>query len=147
MWLCLGDQNSGYFHAVTRGRRAINKFSVIEDDQGKAFFEEDEIARVMISSYYSELFSSERAEDPSLVNIVEEALIPCISEASNQTLITIPSALEIKKAVFDIHLGKAPGPDGFSACFFQSNWDAIGPTIVTEIQDFFVSGRMPANLN
>lgn len=146
LWLCLGDQNSGYFHAVTRGRRAINKFSVIEDDQGKAFFKEDQIARV-ISAYYLDLFSSPRIENPNLEHIVGEALNPCISEETNQNLIMIPSAIEIKKAVFAIHPGKAPGPDGFSACFFQSNWEAIGPTIVSEIQDFFVLGVMPTNLN
>lgn len=27
LWLALGDKNIGYFHAVTKGRRAINKFS------------------------------------------------------------------------------------------------------------------------
>jgi len=36
-------------------------------------------------------------------------------------LTRIASADEIKKAVFQLHLDKAPGPDGFSATFYQNN--------------------------
>lgn len=146
LWLCLGDKNSGYFHSTTRGRKAINKFSVIEDNDGVAFFEEEQIGAV-ISSYYHDLFSSPRHEDLNMESTVLEALSPCISAEENQNLILIPSAKEIRAAVFDIHPGKAPGPDGFSACFFHSNWEAIGPTIISEIQEFFSTGIMPLNLN
>lgn len=65
----------------------------------------------------------------------------------NEKLITIPSPMEIKEAMFAIHLDKAPGPDGFSASFFQSNWDAIGPAIIKEIQCFFISGSLPSSIN
>lgn len=37
LWLSLGDKNSGYFHATSRGRTVKNKFSVIEDDAGNTF--------------------------------------------------------------------------------------------------------------
>lgn len=146
IWLCLGDKNTGYFHTATRGRNAINKFSVIENDEGQVFFDEDHIAAV-ISSYFQELFSSPGPENRSVEDIVEEALLPCVSEDTNQSLVSLPSALEIRKAMFAIHPDKAPGPDGFSACFFQSNWDALGPIMVKEIQEFFISGIMPKNLN
>lgn len=58
-----------------------------------------------------------------------------------------PSPQEIKEAMFAIHPDKAPGPDGFSASFFQSNWNIVGPDIITEIQDFFTFGLMPRNSN
>ncbi|XP_048596370.1 uncharacterized protein LOC106358899 [Brassica napus] len=65
----------------------------------------------------------------------------------NEELITIPSTAEIRTALFSIHPDKAPGPDGFSACFFQSNWDVIGPGICKEIQDFSSSGTMRDSTN
>ena len=65
----------------------------------------------------------------------------------NESLITRPSAKEIKEATFAIHADKAPGPDGFSASFFQTNWDVIGPAIVTEIQHFFTTGVLATSLN
>lgn len=49
--------------------------------------------------------------------------------------------------MFSIHPDKAPGPDGFSASFFQTNWDNLGHAITSEIQEFFASGNMPFSIN
>ena len=46
-----------------------------------------------------------------------------------------------------IHPDKAPGPDGFSASFFQSNWDTVGPQIILEVQNFFSTGYLPSRIN
>lgn len=59
----------------------------------------------------------------------------------------MPDAKEIKDALFSIHPGKAPGPDGFSACFFQSNWNVVGDDMIKEVQAFFQSGCMPRTIN
>lgn len=101
----------------------------------------------MISSYFLDLFTSSCGLNNNVENIVKDALLPCISDDINQSLIAEPSTKEIKEAVFDIHPGKAPGPNGFSACFFHSNWEAIDSTILKEIQGFFSFGFMPLNLN
>lgn len=49
--------------------------------------------------------------------------------------------------MFSIHADKAPGPDGFSASFFHSNWDSTGKEIAEEIQAFFTTGSLPGRLN
>ena len=49
--------------------------------------------------------------------------------------------------MFSIHPDKAPGPDGFSASFFQSNWEAVGPEITKEIQGFFMTSSLPCSIN
>lgn len=51
LWLSLGDRNTGYFHASAKGRRARNRFSVIESADGELVYEEDEIASV-VSAYF-----------------------------------------------------------------------------------------------
>lgn len=61
LWLALGDMNSGFFHATTRQRWAINKISVLEDTQGNAVFEEHKIMRV-ISDYFESLFKLNSSE-------------------------------------------------------------------------------------
>lgn len=55
----------------------------------------------------------------------------------NQLLISIPDKAEVQAAVFSIHPDKAPGPDGFSAGFYQSFWDVIGDDIYNDIRGFF----------
>jgi len=49
--------------------------------------------------------------------------------------------------LFLIHPDKAPGPDGFSASFFHSNWSTVGPALILEIQNFFRTGYMPPASN
>lgn len=85
----------------------------MEDEDGLPVYEEEGISEV-ICSYYSRLFTSIPSGG---LHIVQDALAP-----------------------FAIHPDKAPGPDGFSAAFFQSNWEITGPAIIQEIQQFFSTG-------
>ena len=142
-WLSCGDRNSSFFHSVTRGRRALNKFAVIEDETGTAFFREEQIVQA-IESFYQDIFSSRSTGD---LSVVREVISPRISPEMNDALIAVPSDVEIKQAVFSINVDKAPGPDGFSADFYQSFWDIIGPDITRDIRDFFASGNLHKRQN
>lgn len=48
--------------------------------------------------------------------------------------------------MFSIHGDKAPGPDGFSASFFQTNWSTVRPTIVKEEKDILKLGEIPDSI-
>ncbi|CAL9248258.1 unnamed protein product, partial [Arabidopsis halleri] len=93
-WLKEGDQNTSFFHAVTRGRRALNHLSVIEDEEGSEHFEEKKIAET-VARFYENLFKSSSI---SQLSIVEEAIQPQISAAMNSKLIIIPLEKEIHEA-------------------------------------------------
>lgn len=121
LWLALGDKNSGYFHAISRGRRATNRFSILEDNDEKPVFEEEEIVQV-INDYFQDLFITRSIR---CLETVAQAIKPCISTETNESLIAIPTTEEIREALFSIHPDKAPGPDGFSASFFQTNWSVV----------------------
>ena len=143
LWLSLGDRNSGFFHTLTKGRHAVNNFSVMEKTEGEPVFTEKEITATIVD-YFTELFQSIPGERQS---IVAQALSPKITEADNESLLSLPTAHEVHLALLAIHPDKAPGPDGFSASFFQANWSSVGPDIVSEIQAFFISGVMLRTLN
>ena len=51
LWVVLGDLNTGYFHAATKSRRARNRLSVIEDENGSLVVDDEKIAEV-ISRYF-----------------------------------------------------------------------------------------------
>jgi len=125
LWLSLGDANTGYFHASAKLRKSKNRLTVLEDEDGLPNYEEEQISEV-ICNYYSRLFTSIPSNG---THIVQEAMVPCISDKQNEMLIEIPSSKEIKEATFAIHPDKAPGPDGFSAAFFQLNWEVTSPAI------------------
>lgn len=143
LWLQCGDGNTSYFNAETRGRRALNKFSVLENQDGKAVYHEGDIVQV-ITEYYSRIFMAQMS-DSSLV--IQEGISPLVTMEMNETLIAFPSANEIKEALFSIHPDKAPGPDRFSASFYQSFWDILGDDVVSDIQTFFSSNILDPRLN
>ena len=106
-------------------------------------YKEEDIAKVIVT-YYQSLFTS---MEGNRADTVTRALERRVSDEENEKLIGQPSASEIREAVFSIHADKAPGLDGFSASFYHSNWDTIGPDIVTEVQGFFDSGVLPPRIN
>lgn len=142
-WLNGGDRNSSYFHAVTRGRRACNKFSIIENEAGQAFYEESQIVN-SFALFYQQLFTSGNTDAGA---VVTEAISPEVTSEMNQRLITIPDLAEVKAAVFSINSDKALGPDGFSAGFYQTFWDVIGDDVYRDIWEFFVSSVMHPRQN
>lgn len=143
LWLNLGDRNTGYFHSTTKQRRAINKIYVLQNTAGEPVFDEEQIA-AEISTYFTDLFTSQPGDR---TDTVCKALDQTIGKETNQKLIRKPTAKEIKDAVFSIHADKAPGPDGFSASFYQANWPIIGSDVVLEIQQFFKDGILPTSIN
>lgn len=106
-------------------------------------YKEEDITRVIVQ-YYQSLFTS---MDGDRAETVTYALQRRVSDEDNERLISLPAAVEIRDAIFAIHADKAPGPDGFSASFYHSNWDTIRPDIVSEVQRFFTSGVLPPRIN
>nr|XP_051210949.1 uncharacterized protein LOC127328385 [Lolium perenne] len=77
-----------------------------------------------ITSYYKGLFGSPEESDITL----DESRVDDIAQVTPQenAVLTAPyTKEEIRKAVFQMELNKAPGPDGFPAEFFQTFWDTI----------------------
>ncbi|OMO94104.1 RNA-directed DNA polymerase [Corchorus capsularis] len=50
---------------------------------------------------------------------------------------------EIERAIRCIGAHKAPGPDGFQACFFQKNWDTVKLGVINIVKIAFESGKLP----
>lgn len=49
---------------------------------------------------------------------------------------------EVVEALSSIGSDKAPGPDGFSAYFFQFSWRIVGDDFTLAVHNFFKSSRM-----
>ena len=143
MWLHGGDRNSAFFHAVTKERRAVNRITTIENEDGIPVHEEEEVGAVF-AKFYQQLFSSNGSDD---YKTVEETIIARVSTEMNEELCSILDEEEVRRAIFAVHTDKAPGVDGFSAGFYQSFWSTLGPDVYREIRSFFTTGKMNPRLN
>ena len=54
---------------------------------------------------------------------------------------------EVHTALFDLNGDKAPGPDGFTAAFWQFSWDIVKPDIMDLFKVFHERGKFGRNLN
>jgi hypothetical protein len=65
----------------------------------------------------------------------------------NQKLLADFTQEEIVTTMQQMSLIKTLGPDGFSACFYQSNWPTIQSKVCTTIFHFLNKGEMDALIN
>jgi hypothetical protein len=42
---------------------------------------------------------------------------------------------------------KAPGPDGFTAGFYQTHWDTVGPSVTRAVLNFLNGGHLLETIN
>ncbi|KAI9084511.1 hypothetical protein K1719_033499 [Acacia pycnantha] len=124
-WLNCGDRNTKFFHNTVIQRRQRNKILRLKDDSGRWMEDSEEINKAF-SGFYSELFqtSGGRSLDQALSYVSQ-----VVNENDNIQLMEQVSNQEIERAVFQIGANKAPGPDGYSALFYQAAWKEISKEV------------------
>lgn len=65
----------------------------------------------------------------------------------NTSLIAPITKKEVQEATFQLGLTKAPGPDGLNGLFYQHHWDILQDELFLSVQQFFLSGVLPPDLN
>jgi hypothetical protein len=95
-------------------------------------------------SYFSELFRAGTDMD----------MEPCLSAVDqtvigrmNHQLLAKFTVEEIEAAMHQMPPMKAPGPDGFSACFYQANWGTINTEVCHVVLHFLNTGELDNQLN
>lgn len=114
-----------FFHACANARRKSNRISIITDAAGVQYTSTEEVQMVFVN-YFSDLFTFDDAGDmePCLQN-----LDIWVSDEMNVALLKLFVMEEIQMALTQMAPLKAPGPDGFPAGFYQSNWSTVGDAI------------------
>ncbi|XP_026437318.1 uncharacterized protein LOC113335496 [Papaver somniferum] len=128
-WLLEGASNTSFFHANIRMRRSSNMISELVDDNGAVITDCDQIRDYTVSFFESKFNGDEFPIDEELFNYDHNI----ISVEDSQKMDEIPSMEEIKNAVFDLGADSAPGPDGFSGCFYRHCWDVVQYDLVRAI--------------
>ena len=144
-WIKKGDSNTKFFHHSMRARYNKNKIISIVLDSGERVHEPAYIHAAAVD-FFGKLYSpsaSSSAPGPRLENFVSKTISP----AQANTLTRPVTSEEIKKTIFHMKADKAPGPDGFSALFFQKSWHIVGEEVTQADQYFFDTGRLLKELN
>jgi hypothetical protein len=140
-----GDDNTKYFHLVANGKHRRQCIYSLEDDAGACISDEEELKK-HITSYYKNLFGK---PDTTLIELEESNThdIPQVSDAENEILTASFTIEEVKKAVFNMEHNKAPGPDDFTAEFYQVFWEVIKTDLFALFEDFHKNSLPVHSLN
>ncbi|XP_026420116.1 uncharacterized protein LOC113316107 [Papaver somniferum] len=142
-WLVEGSSNTNFFHNSIRIRRSSNTISELVDSAGNTI-SDYELLRNHFVHYYEDKFNGPELEiDPILFDYGHIS----ISEEESLAMDRIPSSEEIKHAVFDLGEDSAPGPDGFSGCFYRHCWDIIQDDLLRAVIYCWNSGHIPNGVN
>jgi hypothetical protein len=96
------------------------------------------------TDFFQNLYTADASAQP---DIITQTWQQKIDEHANATLCAEYTEEEISFALFQIGPQKAPGPDGFPACFYQRNWGTLKDDIIRAVKTFFDSGIMPDGVN
>jgi hypothetical protein len=139
-WLHEGDRNTAFFQAKARQRTKTNKITGLKRPDGSVCTNQESLAK----NFYQQLFTAQTHSTPAeVVHCVPQK----VTSAMNMMLDAPFTAEEVKKALFMMRPKKAPGPDGFSASFFQRHWQLVGNDVTKVVLNFLNSGDMPYIVN
>jgi exonuclease III len=142
-WYRNGDRNTPFFHAWADHRRRINHINNIVDEEGRCWKKKKEIPRVF-TAFYQKLFTTE-----GMYGAEEclETMEPRVTSDMNAALLADFTMEEIDGALAQMHPLKSPGPDGFSACFYQRSWEIVRADVGKAVLDFLNHGTFDPHLN
>jgi hypothetical protein len=138
------DSGTSFFHSLMSRQHRQNFIPAIQRMDGSLTSSSAEVGAAFVD-YYCHLLATPKVTAPIEVDVIQQG--PCIDAASHACLLAPVSDLDIKNALFDIDDGKAPGPDGFSSCFFKKSWSVIHEDFCLAVRDFFQSGAMLKQIN
>jgi hypothetical protein len=138
-WLREGDRNTAFFHARASTRRRTNRIKALVREDGSRCEDISEI-KGMTEAFYGDLFTSEPCDFVAILDSVQAK----VSSEMNEELSKPYLDDEIRTALFHMGPTKAPGPDGFSALFYQEHWEFLKDDICSAVRGFLSGEDIPA---
>jgi len=117
LWLQGGDKNIAYFHKQATARKLRNNVSSILDNEGNLHSTQETI-RKAASEHYRDLLTETKGEE-DYTDLLQH-LPKGITKEMNDSLNKEIEEEEIRRAIWNLHPDKAPGPDGFPICFYRA---------------------------
>ncbi|XP_028082975.1 uncharacterized protein LOC114284266 [Camellia sinensis] len=138
-WLNFGDRNSAFFHATIKQRHQRNQILQLKCEDGTLLSSESDINSHLFT-YFSNLFSGGGSGE---MDIALDVVHSVISLEMNALLIQEVVDEEIKTAIFQLGLLKAPRPDGFPGFFYHQHWDIVGPSLCAAVKSLRIKQGCP----
>ncbi|XP_057444905.1 uncharacterized protein LOC130737157 [Lotus japonicus] len=141
-WVRYGDRNTSFFHAQTIIRRRRNHIQGLELPDG-SWCTDGEVLREEVRRFYLDLFATREEVDIACAHTPSVTMLPPRACA---TLSATVGREEVTTAIYQMGSFKAPGPDGFQACFYKRYWEVVGDSVFEFVADAFRNGNFDPHI-
>ncbi|XP_062080463.1 uncharacterized protein LOC133785228 [Humulus lupulus] len=122
-WLRYGDDNTTYFHACLKQRKASNCITSVVTESGQIIEKFDDVVEHFVIHFHKIMGSKSNASSPiqsSCFNLGHKLTLD-----QQISLVRPFTTKEVKDALFSINSIKSPGPDGYGSGFFKAMWSDL----------------------
>eukprot|EP00253_Pinus_taeda_P007926 PITA_07926 len=145
-WLREGERNTRFFHQAMIQHRQRNRIFSIKNEAGEKIIEQEGIEQVL-SDYHKGILSESLDDRGAEINQICKEIPKMITEEQNRGLMCTATLAEVEEVVMNMKKGKAPGPDGFTAEFYQAGWQFLGQDILEVVEESWVKNIMWSGMN
>ncbi|GFY87986.1 hypothetical protein Acr_05g0016250 [Actinidia rufa] len=138
------DKGTKFFHDLIKSNRSKNHIASILLEDGSRTTSSNQVNEDFVQYYKGLLGSKENCSSLNKEIVLKGKLLG--AEQADSLLREVTDE-EIKSALFDIGEKKAPGPDGYTSCFYKKAWDVIGRDFMEAVKEFFSSGHILKQIN
>uniref|UniRef100_A0A803QCV1 Response regulatory domain-containing protein n=1 Tax=Cannabis sativa TaxID=3483 RepID=A0A803QCV1_CANSA len=120
-----GDKNTKFFHYFASHRKKTNTICFLKNEDGEVITDFDGICNI-VSSYFASLFQTQGYDTDSVDKILS-TLGPPLDDYESECLGEPFKVAEVKRALFQLSVDKAPGLDGLNVFFLSKKSVNHGP--------------------
>ena len=124
---------------LIKKKRENNQIDAIKNDKGETTTDSTEI-QTIIREYYKQLYAHK------LVNL-DICVLPSLNQEEAETMNRPITRSEVKAAIKSLTHKKSPGPDGFTAEFYQTHKEELVPFLLKLFQLIQKEGILPKSFH
>ena len=123
---------------LIKKKRKKNQINKIRNENGEITTDNTEIQRI-IRGYYQQLYDNKMDNLEEMDEFLEKYNLPKLNQEEIENLNRLTTSTEIK----NLSTNKSPGPDGFTAEFYQKFREDLTPILLKLFQKIAEEGKLP----